>query len=89
MKPILLREINTLTLEKSSEKDNDNYRYNQLLKQKDLNFFFIIKKTMCHSTLKERVCDRHLFLGCSEIKTPKQNPLTKVSGLISDIKQFI
>ena len=27
----------------------------------------------------------HLFLGCSEIKTPKNYPLTKVSGLISDI----
>ena len=25
------------------------------------------------------------ILTCSEIKTPKQNPLTKVSGLISDI----
>ena len=25
------------------------------------------------------------ILTCSEIKTPKLNPLTKVSGLISDI----
>ena len=64
----------------------------------------IIKKTMCHHTLKCVVC-WHLFLGpqeflildgaqdftiltCSEIKTPKSNPLTKVSGLISDINKI-
>ena len=45
-----------------------------------------IKKTMCHPNLKVGVCERHLFLGCSEIKPPKSHPLTKVSGLISDIK---
>ena len=28
------------------------------------------------------------ILTCSEIKTPKSNPLTKVSGLISDIILF-
>ena len=28
------------------------------------------------------------FLTCSEIKTPKSNPLTKVSGLISDINKI-
>ena len=27
------------------------------------------------------------FSGCSEIKTPRLHPLTKVSGLISDITQ--
>ena len=27
------------------------------------------------------------ILTCSEIKTPKSNPLTKVSGLISDINK--
>ena len=32
--------------------------------------------------------DWHLFLGCSEIKTPKEYPLTKVSGLISDITKI-
>ncbi|MBS3078507.1 radical SAM protein [Candidatus Pacearchaeota archaeon] len=45
-----------------------------------------IKKTMCHPNLKVGVCDKHLFLGCSEIKAPKKYPLTKVSDLISDIK---
>ena len=47
-----------------------------------------IKKTMCHPHLKVWVCDRHLFLGCSEIKAPIKYPLTKVSGLISDIIKF-
>jgi len=28
-----------------------------------------IKKTMCNSTPNGGVCDRHLFLGCSEIKS--------------------
>jgi len=40
---------------------------------------------MGNRTLKGAVWNRPLFLGCSEIKTPKLHPLTKVSGLISDI----
>ena len=43
-----------------------------------------IKKILfVYHTLKYVVCFG--FSGCSEIKTPRLHPLTKVSGLISDI----
>jgi len=46
----------------------------------------MIKKTMCHHTLKCVVCDRHLFLGCSEmlIHTLKN----VVFANISDIRKI-
>ena len=59
---------------------------------------------MCHHTLKGVVCwhlflgpqeflildgaQDFTILTCSEIKTPKSNPLTKVSSIISDIKKI-
>ena len=45
-----------------------------------------IKKTLRLPHLKG--CGLFGFSGCSEIKTPRLHPLTKVSGLISDIKNF-
>jgi len=43
----------------------------------------IPKRNFLHRKLSETI-----FL-CSEIKTPRLHPLTKVSGLISDIKKLI
>ena len=44
---------------------------------------FYIKKTMCHSTLKGGVCNRHLFLGCqvklSEVLLALKIPLKEFS----------
>jgi len=45
---------------------------------------------MCHSTLKGGVCDRHLFLGCSEIKSSKAyDPIINNEVLISDINKYL
>lgn len=35
--------------------------------------------------IKKTMCNRHLFLGCSEIKTTKKYHFTKLCDLISDI----
>jgi len=46
------------------------------------------QKNKCHHTLKGVVCDRHLFLGCSEMKIATIHYILKDVVFISDIISY-